>query len=223
MRWLLLSLLLAQDELRGVVQQLREERAAYYERHRAREEKIRQTRAAIAKLESRLIELRSREAHVERERLRLHTEVAQLRKDVESSRTLEANLKPMLEESIRKWRASVQSGVPCRQAERESRLRAASLGHVWGFVQEELRMARSGETYTASIPLSKDQIVPARLFRVGHQVLGYMTEDGTRVGLWGPTGWRHDLSPEEQQAVRRAIETLDRRRAPEVIGLPVLK
>ena len=91
----------------------------------------------------------------------------------------------------------------------------------WAFLQEELRIARSGEAYTSQVPLDGGRIKPARLFRVGHLVQGFVTEDGLESGLETPAGWERAVDPETDRVVRAAIDILDRRRAPALLRVPI--
>ena len=108
-------------------------------------------------------------------------------------------------------------------AQEAARKLSDQLGRFWSFLQEELRVARSGETYSAEVPIGGGKAKPARIFRVGHLALGYVTEDGEQSGLWDGAQWVAARSPEEEHALRDAVETLDRRRAPTLLPIPLLR
>ena len=65
------------------------------------------------------------------------------------------------------------------------------------------------------------RLKPARIFRVGHLLQGYVTEDGLESGYEAAGAWKAAGSPARDQAARDAIEILDRRRAPALLKLPV--
>lgn len=234
-RLLLSSLLLAAaqdapprapaDELQDVLRTLREEREAYYARQRARTSSLEEARQPLRRLDAELAELRARQQETEKNLLeasadleRLDAELASLR---DASGPLPAALDAFQADALR----FVQEGPDYRRADRLARLGsggppAERLGRAWTFLQEELRLARSGETYSAEIPLGDGVRKPARVFRVGHLLQGYVTEDGLHAGLETPSGWA-PADPGVAPAVRAAVEMLDRRRAPGLLLLPV--
>ena len=218
-----------QDELRATLKTLREERAAYYQRRRSRTEALDAARAPVKRLEVELSELRTRQQEADKALGEVHAELDKLRKD-EAADVFSAGLSPALEKSLREAKDFVDHGIPYRSADRGLRLGkpadggpADQLSRYWSFLQEEFRVARSGEAYTAEVPLDGGRAKPARIFRVGHLILGFVTEDGLHAGLWNGTQWVAPSSPEEEQRIREAVETLDRRRSPSLLSLPVLR
>lgn len=218
-----------QDELRATLKALREERSAYYSRQRARTEAIEAARAPVKRLEIELSELRSRQQEADKTLADLKADVEKFRKE-EAADGLRAGLPAELEKSLKDAKEFIDKGIPYRAADRGLRLGkpgegtpTEQFGRYWSFLQEEFRVARSGEAYSAEVPLDGGRAKPARIFRVGHLILGYVTEDGLQVGLWNGSAWVAPSTPEQEQRIREAVETLDRRRTPSLLNLPVLR
>ncbi|HXG63088.1 MAG TPA: DUF3450 family protein [Planctomycetota bacterium] len=217
-------------ELEKIVRALREERAAYYERRRARAARLEEARSAEKKLSAEIAEFRRREEEIDRESAGIRAEVEHLSREAEAVERARRTLEPGLERLRVRALSHVEAGLPYRREDRAARLRPAApgegvsalLGRLAAHVEEEIRVARTGETWTAEVPVGEGRLRHARIFRVGHHAAGFVTEDGREAGLWLPAqGWTRDLSPEEREAVRRAVEILDRREAPGLVLLPV--
>jgi hypothetical protein len=227
------------DELHTVVRMLREERMAYYEKHRQMESKIQQKRTDLTALENKVIQLRLSEEQVDQDLQRIEQDIRQLELELQSKNADQEQLQKAMDDWVVQGCKAVDEGVPFRQKERSERLvlieldnaeRASgavadTLGRIWNFFQEEMRLARSGETITEKIEIGRNRLKYAQLFRVGHQILGYLTEDGRETGLWleqnGPKQWQHTLAEEDAKAALTAVEILDRRRQPKLISLPI--
>ena len=99
------------------------------------------------------------------------------------------------------------------------------LGRLWSYVQDELRLARSSETYTGRLQMDNGTSPHVRYFRVGQLILGYVTEDGERTGMWSALsegkGWLHISDPKQARQVRDAVDILDRRKGPRLVTLPI--
>ncbi len=217
------------EELDGLVHKLREERVAYSQRHRARVERLESARAPVRRLELELADLRTREAEADRNLAEARSEIEKLRREGAGD-GLRSQLVPDVEQSIREGREFIEKGIPYRLEDRSQRLGTADNGTLqdkvaryWSFLQEEARIARSGEVLSMDVPLEGGRAKPARVFRVGHLVMGYVTEDGLEAGLWNGKTWAPAASPDQEKAVRQAVEILDRRRTPELLSLPVLR
>jgi len=227
------------DELRSLVQALRETRTAFYERQHKTESRIEQKRADLASLESRVAELRSAEEEIDRDLAQIVQEVEQLGLELQTNDTHQAQLADNMDAWIRKGLRFVDEGIPYRQTERRLRLSsigvegsvrelataADTMGRIWSFFQEEMRIARSGETFTEQMDVGENRMKYAQMFRVGHQVLGYLTEDGQQTGMWifqdGRKQWKHRLPEKNARSVQTAVEILNRRQEPELVPLPV--
>lgn len=227
------------DELRSIVQTLREARTAFYERQRKTESRIERKRADLASLESRVAELRSAKEEMDRDLAQIEQEMEQLGLELQTNETHQARRAENMDAWIYKGLRLVDEGIPYRREERRLRLSSVeeegreresvnasdTLGRIWSFFQEEMRIARTGETFTEQINVGENRIKYAQMFRVGHQVLGYLTEDGQQTGMWifqdGRKQWKHHLQEKNARSVQRAVEILDRRQGPELIPLPV--
>lgn len=217
------------EELEGLVHQLREERAAYYQRHRARGERLESARAPVRRLEQELADLRTRDAEADRTLAEARSDLEKLRRD-EGADLLRSQLAPDVDQSLREGRDFVSKGIPYRREDRSERLGTPEQGTLqekvaryWSFLQEEARVARSGEVLSTEVPVGAGRVKPARVFRVGHLVMGYVTEDGLEAGLWNGKEWAPAASADQEKAIRQAVEILDRRRTPELLNLPVLR
>jgi hypothetical protein len=218
-----------QEELKDVLKKLREERSAFHQRSRSRDEEIDVVKGSLKRLEPDLAELRSREREEDAQIAEVRAEIEKMTSEEGRDRmrgVVGSEMKTLLEEG----RAFVGEAPPYRKEDRLLRLGAATegsmsdqLGRYWSFFQEEMRVARSGESYSAEVPLAGGRMKPARIFRVGHLVLGYVTEDGEESGLWDGKAWTAARTPEEDRSIRAAVDTLDRRRAPALLSLPVLR
>lgn len=214
------------QELQQLVKTLHEERVAYGRRRRERERQIEEMRAALVGLEAEAAEAKGRREELDGALQKLRDEVKKLKDaEAEAARVRTATA-AALEPALTHARASLDAGLPSRLAERRQRLEGdgtpdEALIRYWSFVQEELRLARSGEGYTDSITLADGRVKHAHFVRVGRTLLAYATEDGQNVGFWEGTAWNHAPDLQTQTAIRRAVEILSRRRLPEWLMLPV--
>ncbi|MBI3270902.1 MAG: DUF3450 family protein [Planctomycetes bacterium] len=216
-------------ELQTVLAKLREARAAGYERQRARAAELERVRRPLRQLEGEIAELKAREADTDKELAAVREELAGLRREEVASDAAKAVAAPELDRAVARAAAFVAGGIPYRVEDRAQRLAGAAdctrpqadrFARYWAHLQEELRIARSGEAYTADVPLGAARVKPARLFRVGHLALGYLTEDGRESGLFLNGGWTPSRTTEAAERIRAAIEMLDRRRGPALLPLP---
>lgn len=227
------------QEFHAVVQTLREERTAFYEKQRQIENHIEQRRNDLASLESQVAQLRADEQQVDQDLIRVEQDVKQLEIELHTNKENQARLQKNMDEWIRKELQAVDEGIPFRRKERRERLvpteqvtpepesmnPADTLGRIWIFFQEEMRIARSGEIFTKQIDIGNNRVKYAQIFRVGHQLLGYLTEDGEQTGSWidhnGRKQWQHNLKKNDARTVQTAVEILDRRQKPKLISLPI--
>jgi hypothetical protein len=217
------------EDLQGLVRKLREARAAFYQRHRTRLEQLEAVRSPVRRLEIELGDLRAQDTKLDRSLAEARASLEKLRQEEASDRR-RAELGPELEKSSREGREFIDRGIPYRVSDRAQRLGAPGdgslsdqLGRYWSFLQEEVRVARSGEALSMEVPLSGGRAKPARVFRVGHLVMGFVTEDGQEAGLWNGSQWVPASDPLGEKTVREAIDILDRRRTPMLLTLPVLR
>ncbi len=225
-------------ELRDLVRTLRQERQAHYRTLRERTRKIDETRAACEKLKTELADLRARENELDETSTEVLGDVERLRHNVNRDNAAQLKLTADLDQTVKHVTRMVEEGIPYRVDERrgwstsdanseagdDTSRPGDRLARLWSLFQEEMRIARSGETCTARLALNAERVQHVRLFRVGHQILGYVTEDGTAAGIWFPRAsgadWRHDLTGPPADSVRTAVGILDRRQRPRYVSLP---
>ncbi len=220
----------AADELAAVLRELRELRQGYYSQKDDLQARIDAERSALE-------HLRTDVENLEAEDDKLRADAREIRADIDAfdEELTELNahhtaLLAVIRAFAERARTHVDAGPPYRV---EGRRRAIELfadaeapreafARLWGFVEDELRVSRSGETYSAEIDLADGRRKHARFVRVGLHVLGFVTEDGKDVGAWiEGTGWVTDPQRAAPEQVRKAVEILDRRCGPEHVALPV--
>lgn len=218
------------DELADVLSELRNLRHSYYPRKERRDDEIATARTHVQELRGKVAELEREKTHLEADAASIREELSKLAEQktahtVERDRVL-ATISGFGDAVL----PLIESGLPYR---RESRTLAVDLfrtateprdafTRMWTFFEDEARIARSGETYTDQITLNDGRVKHARFVRVGKHVLGFVTEDGMDTGLWlRGEGWVTDPTRIDPNAVRVAVEVLDRRRGPEHVSLPI--
>lgn len=225
--------------LADLIRQLREIRSDYYLRKAKDEAELKRARRNSETLRTDLDELRKQEADLDQQIQQYESEVDDLRERLLVRSALHKVIREQIQPFYLGQSSAIENGAPYKQQDRIARLKTAcqegsdansvsvadQLGRVWSYAQEELRLARSSETYTARVA-SKDGAAPhARYFRVGQLILGYVTEDGQQTGIWSALsdrrGWSLISDPKQTNQVRDAIEILDRRQAPRFLMLPV--
>lgn len=232
-----------QKELSGrleeLIRQLRQERSAYYaqkSQYEAQTEKARENRKI---LQGELDDLRRQEGESDQQLQKYEEEVEDFKKQLVPKASLENVLREQIQLFLGAQRAVLENGIPYKQQERIARLEAAGgdantpirlsaadqLGHVWNYVQEELRLACSSETYTARARTDHGASPYARFFRVGQMILGYVTEDGQHAAIWSSLpphrDWLIITDAKQAAQIRSAAEILDRRQGPKLVTLPI--
>lgn len=227
------------ERLEELIRQLRQERSAYYVQKTRLETQIEKARENRKLLQDEFTELRRQETESDRQLQAYKTEVDDLKKQLGSKTSLEKVLTEQVQPFLASQRTEIEKGIPFKQEERITRLEAVVgdvntpngilmadlLGHIWNYAQEELRLARSSETYTARVKTDDESSPYARFFRVGQKILGYITEDSRRAAMWSSLARRKDwlLVTDAGQSgqIRSAVEILDRRQGPKLVTLPV--
>jgi hypothetical protein len=222
-------------ELWALVSSLRQLRTDYYEKQRQNTEKIQQIRDIAQKLQAEVEELRRREKQIDKSFSEIQSDIRKSEFENEENKLTESSTAKKLERFIAKQTEEIEKGIPYRKDDRLTRLKGSAsneqpledqsvtdvFGRVWSFSQEELRIARSGESFTDLVELGEDRLQYARLFRVGHQILGYLTEQGDQAGIWlDGVGWE-EAKKGRAESVKEAVGILDRRRVPNYVLLPV--
>ena len=223
------------EQLWSLVRSLGQLRADYYEKQGQRSEEIGQLRETAGKLEAEVEELRRREEAMDKDLAGIQAEIAELGIENAENQAMQLSVAGKLDEFVAGQGEEVERGIPYRKNDRLARLAgriggeqpaqgrsvADVFGGIWSFSQEEMRIARSGETYTDLVELGERQMQYARLFRVGHQVLGYVTEQEGRVGIWSAKGEWESVGKREGEAVKEAVQILDQKSVPNYVQLPV--
>jgi len=225
--------------LEGLVRQLRELRSNYYLQKAKDDALLEKARRNRETLQADLDDLRKQEADLDQQIQKYKSEVVGLREQLVSRSSLQKVVRQQIQPFRSTQRAAIENGAPYKQQDRIARLEAAcedcndanatsvadQLGRVWSYAQEELRLGRSPETYTARVPSEDGPSPHARYFRVGQLILGYVTEDGRQTGMWSAlsdrNGWLLISDPKQAEQVRDAVEILDRRQGPKLLMLPV--
>jgi predicted nucleic acid-binding Zn-ribbon protein len=95
-----------------------------------------------------------------------------------------------------------------------SRLRA--------FYAEEIRFGDEIVVVNSLVTRRDGETVNARILRIGNQWMVYQDDDALRFGvLQRNYEWREDLSLEEKQAVKLAIDVKLARKPPQMVSLPL--
>ena len=228
------------QRLEDLIRQLRQERSAYYMQKAQYEGRIEKTRENRRILRDELEDLRRQETETNQQIQKYEAEVEDLKKKLVSRSFLEESIKEHIKPFIVKQRMAIENGIPYKQQERIDRLEAVRvdandmsnisaadrLGHVWNYGQEELRLARSSETYSARAKAMDEASPHARYFRVGQKILGYVTEDGRQSAMWmllpDKKDWLFITDTKQSSHIRSAVEILDRRQGPRLVTLPIV-
>jgi hypothetical protein len=227
------------DQLEDLIRQLRQERSAYYvqkARLEAQTEKACENRKI---LQAELDDLRKQDDESDQQLRKYEAEVGNLKEQYLLKESLENVLTGRIRPFLKNQKSAIEKGVPYKQQERIARLEAAvddanitdsssasdQLGQVWNYAQEELRLARSSETYSARAKTNDESSPYARFFRVGQKILGYITEDGRHAAIWSSLQddklWMAVTDKKQSAQIRSVVEILDRRQGPKLVTLPI--
>jgi len=223
------------EELWTLVCSLRQLRSDYYEEQGRRSDRIRQLGETTEKLQAEAEELRRHEKQIDESLAKINSDIQKLQAENEKDESVKLSVAKKLDGFVTRQTKEIEKGIPYRQNDRLMRLNgdvpsdqlqqeqsvADVFGRIWSFAQEEMRIARSGETFTEMVRLDDKRLQHARLFRVGHQVLGYMTEQDGRAGIWLDSATWKKAKKSEAEAVGAAVEVLDQKHLPKYIQLPV--
>jgi hypothetical protein len=226
------------QHLQNLISRLKQERSAYYIQKAQHDIQIQKARKNLKILQDELDDLYRQETESNQQLQKYEIEVEDTKEQLVLRNDLQNVIKQQIQPFISSQRVTIEDGIPYKLKERIARLEAVSnvlndpnlasvsdqLGHVWNYAQEEFRLSRSPETYTARAP-AKDGSTPyARYFRVGQLVLGYVTEDGRQTAIWSSLdnkGWQVITDQKQSRQIRSAVEILDRRQAPKLVVLPI--
>jgi len=230
---------LASDQLWELVRTLREERAAFSQRQTDRSDRIDETRNTVQILQQKHEELKTKQDHLDKKIAGIQQKIESLQEDTGGDKAACLILNRQIDNFVSTAAERIRTAIPYEKEKRLSRLPERSqaetpetsaaisddFARIWSFAEEEFRIATSGETFTSQITLDDGTKPYARLFRVGHQMLGFVAEDGSGVGLWRyvepDKQWLIMTSYSERAKIAEAINILDRNVAPALVQLPV--
>lgn len=229
------------ERLEESIEQLRLVRSDYYTQKAQYDAQIQKARENHRMLKDELDELHLQEAESDKQILKYKEEVEDIKKELVTKTTLENVVHEQVRPFLSNQRTMIENGIPYKQKERLARLGAVSgssdvneptnisaanqLENIWNYSLEELRIGRSSETYTARAKIGDDALPFARYFRVGHLILGYITEDGRQTAMWLSRSGQSDFAviedKKQSEQVRNAVEILDHHKPPQLVELPV--
>jgi TolA-binding protein len=227
------------EQLEDLIRRLRQERAAYYMQKARLEAEIEKARENQKILDTELDDLRKQHEESDQQLQKYEAEAVNLKEQLVLKESVENVLDNRIRPFIANQQAAIENGIPYKQQERTERLEAAvgdanapdvvsvsdKLGHIWNYAQEELRLARSSETYTARAKTDGESSPYARFFRAGQEILGYITEDGRQGAIWSSLQddkkWMPIDDTKQAAQIRSAVEILDRRQGPRLVTLPI--
>lgn len=191
-------------------------------------------RGKLRSLESRLEWLRFQEDKLTAYTERQERTLAELeRRKLELAR-IQQELEPWLEDVVASLEQAVQSDLPFLPEERTRRLSflrdslddyklgsAEKLRRVLEALKVEAEYGRSVEVQERTLDIQGSQTL-ASVFRLGRAGLYYLTQDGTQAGRWSrvSSSWE-PLSTSYVATIRRAVDIAQRKRAAEILDLPV--
>ena len=230
---------LASDQLWELIRTLREERTAFGQRQTECSEKINEARDTIVILQQKHEDLKTKEDHLDKKITEIQQKIESMQKDVSNDKFAFLILDRQIDSFVSTAAERIRTGMPYEKEKRISRLPERSqeetgetsaaisddFARIWSFAEEEFRIAASGETFTSQIALDNGTKPYARFFRVGHQILGFVAEEGSGTGLWRPAEpgkqWLTMTSYSEVSPIVKALNILDRNVAPALVQLPV--
>ena len=227
------------EQLEDMIRRLRQERSAYYAQKARLETQTEKARENRKILQAELDDLRKQHEESDQQLLKYETEVGNLKEQLVLKESLENVLADRIRQFFPNQQAEIKNGIPYKQQERIGRLEGVigdvnapdsvsasdQLGHVWNYAQEELRLARSSETYTARAKTDDESSPYARFFRVGQKIIGYITEDSRHAAIWSSLKdgkpWVPIADAKQSTQIRSAVEILDRRQGPKLVTLSI--
>lgn len=218
------------NRLDDAVNALQKERRDYYARLEAREREIQDERRKLETLQREKAEREERRKALQDELAAAQAETAALRKQLESSLALEKKLGETADRAAAAAEAFVKASLPADGAARLERLQAEGakpldrLEALRGALREEAEDAKSASLRSEEVTLPDGRKKPARVARVGHRFLFFVTEDGAEGGTMerAGTGWAWKLADAEGlAALKKAVRIMARQDAPGRAPLPL--
>lgn len=193
----------AEENLSELAKRLIELRGQVEELHDRIDSEKRQHRGRMTSLSQRRSELESQIQRQELELKKFQQQLAEHRQETKEKNEDTAALTPVVTDAVQRTKRYVQAGLPFKPAEREAELDAIlekleanditaprALNQIWGFLEDEFRIARQNEMYRQEIRLDGDDLL-ADVIRLGMVMLFFRTTDGrygyareARPGAW---------------------------------------
>ena len=164
----------------------------------------------------------------------LKERIAELKRRTMELKKINQELEPYLDETVKRLREFIKGDLPFLMEERQKRLFAlqSGLDSYDAGIAEKLRRVlealRIEVDYGGQVEVTEEQITLAdgprtvRLFRLGRLALFYRTLDGKEIGRFNPeTGQWEKLPSHFSREVERAMEMAARRRAADLLKLPI--
>ena len=226
-----LLIALAQDDaarLEKALDALQRERAEYYRRLDDRERALQDERRRLSVLERERKTLDGRREALESEVAAARAENAKSKAAVDALRAVEKGIDGLVAALAGKLAAFVGSSLPddAARAERATPVGAAALERLESLraaLREELAESRASSLRAETVTLPDGRRKPARVGRVGHVWIFFVTEDGLDGGFRVREGegraWRA-VDPAGLDALKRAVRILARQDAPGHVPLP---
>ena len=211
------------------VRTLQRERKEYYRRLDDREQEIQEERRKGAILERERREREERRKALEAELEVARRENARAAADLDAANALDARLSKTATASSSALVSLLKEGLPYdldRRLSRAGSEEGSSLDRLEALrsaLREEIEEAREGALRTEDVTLPDGRRKAARVGRLGHALLFFVTEDGREGGVMVREAGSWRWSPADAdglQALKKAVRILARQDAPGRATLP---
>ncbi|GEM_PF-2600584 len=223
--------------LRETVSRIRRTREDRYRLEARHEAERRSLEERIAELEAQehALDVRARKLRGE---VRARTsETAAVRQETEETRTLLEKVHGVLRDECKDLLTFIAASLPFRKKERIEAVRSfrqdrdstlpEKFRTLQAILEYETALGATSEAFRGRVTLGKERRPRARILRLGHATMAFITEDGKTSGILAGMRnrmpvWKTDLSFRERWDVKKAMEILERRRPPVFIRYPIM-
>jgi len=160
--------------------------------------------------------------------------IAELERRKKEAKRIQMELEPFLETVVDQLEQFTKNDLPFLVKERTNRIEflksslndyrlalSEKLRRVFEALLIETEYGRNVSTTTQNLDI-KGQLTQVSLFRLGRTALFYQTADGKSAGVWDKgTGTWVPLNEIYSRTLRRAKDMADRKRAVELLDLPI--
>ena len=226
-------------QLQELLKDLRQNRLAYYQQKAEQETNLETARQARQTLQEQVDELKEQETRLDQQVRTYHADIEELSSQLKQKAALDVILQNQWQSFYPAQVQAVKTGIPYKQQERlallttepneaqdPNRTGVRQLIRAWTYARDELRLARSVETYTDRVELPGPRRPYGQHFRIGHLLFGYVTEDGLHAAQWLSTpedpGWRPTQGPKSTRQIQKTISILEGHSAPTLVTLPIV-